>query len=86
LCTAKKTILTQSYLIPWIMVLKLLHRILSPVAKIEVGNIFANYQVVGFKSFMGSTSSLFFNGIYNILKELLHKIKTISENWMLSFE
>ena len=41
------------------MVLKLLHRILSPVAKIEVGNIFANYQVVGFKSFMGSTSSLF---------------------------
>ena len=54
-----KTILTQSYLIPWIMVLKLVHHILSPVAKIEVGNIFANYQVVGFKSFMGSTSSLF---------------------------
>ena len=41
------------------MVLKLLHRILSPVAIIKVEKHFAKYKVGGFKSFMGSTSSLF---------------------------
>ena len=65
------------------MVLKLLHRILSPVAIIKVEKHFANYKVGGFKSFMGSTSSLFCNGNYitsfYILKELLHKIKGISK-------